>query len=108
MANNVIALTKDNFENEVIKCTTPVLVDFWAVWCGPCRAVAPIVESLANDYAEKVKVCKLNVDEQGELSARFKVMSIPTLILFKNGQIVEKIIGLRSKEDFVVMLNKHI
>ncbi|MGI6116307.1 thioredoxin [Luoshenia tenuis] len=89
----VITLTKDNFATEVEQAQGPVLVDFWATWCGPCRMIGPVVEQIAEANAGKLKVGKVNVDEQPELAARFGVMSIPTLILFKGGQQVEQVIG---------------
>lgn len=85
-----------------------VLVDFWAPWCGPCRMVAPVLDQLAEEFAGKVKIVKLNVDENPETSSRFGVMSIPTLLLFKDGQVVDKIVGYQPKENFVNMLNKHL
>ena len=89
----VVTLTKDNFATEVEQAQEPVLVDFWATWCGPCRMIGPVVEQIAEANAGKLKVGTVNVDEQPELSARFGVMSIPTLILFKGGQQVEQVIG---------------
>ncbi|WP_138296104.1 MULTISPECIES: thioredoxin [unclassified Clostridium] len=89
----VVTLTKDNFATEVEQAQGPVLVDFWATWCGPCRMIGPVVEQIAEANAGKLKVGKVNVDEQPELAARFGVMSIPTLILFKGGQQVEQVIG---------------
>ena len=89
----VITLTKDNFATEVEQAQGPVLLDFWATWCGPCRMIGPVVEQIAEANAGKLKVGKVNVDEQPELAARFGVMSIPTLILFKGGQQVEQVIG---------------
>ncbi|MCX7745596.1 MAG: thioredoxin [Clostridia bacterium] len=107
MANEkVIALTKDNFEQEVLKSDTPVVVDFWAPWCGPCRTVAPIIDELANDFENQAKVAKVNVDEQGELAMKYRVLSIPTIIFFKEGQVADKIVGVRSKADFSEMLRK--
>ncbi len=94
-----IILTEASFEKEVINSDIPVLVDFWATWCGPCRMLAPIIEEIANEYEGKVKVGKVNVDEQSALAAKYGIMSIPTLILFKNGEIAEKTVGLRSKEQ---------
>lgn len=109
MANqNVLNVTSDNFETEVVNSDKPVLVDFWAAWCGPCRMVGPVIEQLADEYVGKVKIGKLNVDEQGELASRFSVMSIPTIVLFKEGQIVEKVVGARAKEEFEKMISKHI
>ncbi|AGC68191.1 thioredoxin-1 [Thermoclostridium stercorarium subsp. stercorarium DSM 8532] len=108
MANNVLTLTKDNFEQEVLQSDKPVLVDFWAPWCGPCRMVSPIVDELANEFDGKIKVGKVNVDEQGELAEKYRIMTIPTLMVFKGGNIVDTVIGARSKEEFSNMLNKHL
>ena len=94
-----IILTEATFENEVIKSDIPVLVDFWATWCGPCKMLAPIIAEIADEYEGKVKVAKVNVDEQSALAAKYGIMSIPTLILFKNGEIADKTVGLRSKEQ---------
>jgi thioredoxin 1 len=105
---NIITVTKDNFEKEVVNSQVPVLVDFWASWCGPCRAVAPIMEQLAEEYAGKATVAKVNVDEESELSGKFRVLSIPTVMLFKGGQMVEKIIGARSKEEFSGLIKKNL
>ena len=99
-----ITITKDNFEAEVTGSDIPVLVDFWATWCGPCQMVAPIVAEIAAEYEGKVKVGKVNVDEQPELAIQFGVMSIPTLILFKNGEAADQIIGFRPKTDIEAML----
>ena len=95
--NEVIKVTQGSFEEEVIKSDGPVLVDFWAEWCGPCRMIAPLVEELAKDYQGKVKVCKLNVDEEREIALQYSIRSIPTLILFKEGKPVEQIIGALPK-----------
>ena len=105
MANqNVIMLNEDNFRQEVLKSEMPVLVDFWAAWCGPCKMVGPIVEELANDYAGKAKVCKLNVDDCGRIAQSYGVMSIPTLILFKGGQEANRIVGFRPKVELAKLL----
>ena len=96
-----ITLTLSNFEEEVIKSDVPVVVDFWATWCGPCRMVAPEVEALAEEYDGKVKVGKVNVDEEEELAVKYRVSSIPTLILFKNGEAVKKSIGYKTKDALI-------
>ena len=92
-------VTDKIFEQEVIKSTTPVLVDFWAPWCGPCKIIGPVVEELAKEYAGKVKVVKLNVDDNPENAGKFNVISIPTLLIFKNGEPVKTIIGAQPKES---------
>ncbi|KUO67001.1 MAG: thioredoxin [Gracilibacter sp. BRH_c7a] len=105
---NVKTFTVGNWESEVLKSENIVLVDFWAAWCGPCRMIAPIVEELASEYAGKVVVGKLNVDEQGEVGSKYGIMSIPSLLLFKNGEVVEKIVGFRPKQDLVKLFENHM
>ena len=103
-----LEVTDVTFEAEVLKANMPVLVDFWAAWCGPCKMIAPVVEELAKDYAGKHKVCKLNVDENNQTTALFGVMSIPTLILFKDGKPVERLIGYMPKAKLVEKLSPHL
>ena len=100
---SVITLTKENFEQEVLRSDKPVLVDFWASWCGPCRMVSPIVDELAEERSD-IKVGKVNVDEQQMLAAQFSVMSIPTLLVFKNGQVVNQAVGARPKQQILALL----
>ena len=102
--NNVIHLTNENFENEVLKSDKPVIVDFWASWCGPCRMLAPTIDELANDLEGKVKVAKVDVDDQNELAAKFRIMSIPTVMLFNNGKVVDSAMGARPKSYYVNMV----
>ena len=99
----VIKLTKDNFEAEVMNCDKPVLIDFYADWCGPCRMVAPIVAEIAEEHPE-YKICKVNVDEEGALAEKFEVMSIPTLFVIKDGKIADQSVGARPKAQILAML----
>lgn len=96
-----IIVTKSNFEEEVINSSIPVLVDFWASWCGPCMMLAPIIEEIAEENKGTIKVCKVNVDEEGELAGQFNIMSIPTVLAFKDGKVVNSSVGFRSKEDII-------
>ena len=97
----VVEITDKNFETEVAKANKPVLIDFWAEWCGPCKMIAPIVEEISNDLADKLKVGKVDVDDAQELAQKFNIMSIPTLILFKGGKPVETIVGAMSKDQML-------
>ena len=94
-----ITITKENFEAEVLQSDIPVLVDFWASWCGPCKMLAPTIAAIAEEQAGKIKVGKINVDEQQELAAQYRVMSIPTLILFKNGEAAAQSVGVQPKDQ---------
>ena len=95
-----IQLTDATFEEQVVKSDVPVLVDFWAPWCGPCKMIAPIVEEIAGEYGEKLKVGKVNTDENQEIARQYGILSIPTILIFKNGEVAEKIIGAQSKKFF--------
>ncbi len=103
-----IVVTDDNFEEEVLKSPLPVLVDFWADWCGPCKMMEPVIEEIASEYEDKIKVAELNVDENNLLASRYGIQSIPTLILFKGKIILEEIIGVQSKENLKRILDKFV
>jgi thioredoxin 1 len=96
---NIVPLTKDNFAKEVLQSSSPVLVDFWAEWCNPCRMVSPVLDELADEYDGRVKIGKVNIDEQQTLAAEYGIRAIPTLLLFHQGQVIEQIVGLRSKRE---------
>ena len=108
MAGNVITLNNDNFDSEVLKSDVPVLVDFWATWCGPCRAVAPLVDQLAGEYNGRAKVGKLDVDSAREIAASYNVTSIPTLIVFKGGQAVDQVMGARPKAQLAQLIDRNL
>jgi thioredoxin 1 len=103
-----LTIKADNFDELVLKSDKPVLLDFWAVWCGPCRMVAPTIDKLSDDYADKAVIGKVNVDEEAELAEKFKVMSIPTLYIMKGGQVVERMIGARPYAELAAALDKHL
>ncbi len=104
---NIVLFTDDNFEAEVVKSELPVLIDFWAPWCGPCLRVGPIIEELANEYQGKLKVGKLNVDENQKTAIHFSIQSIPTVILVKGGEVKERIVGAVPKEVLKSAIEKH-
>ena len=103
-----IELNETNFELEVLKAATPVLVDFWAVWCGPCKMIAPIIEELAAEYEGKLKIGKVDVDNHQQIAMQYGIRSIPTLLVFKGGKIVEQIVGASPKKSLVDKLTKHL
>ena len=105
-APNILNLTDANFAQEVLQSSQPVLVDFWAEWCGPCKMVSPILDELAGEYDGRVKIGKVNVDQSQALAAEYGVRAIPTLLLFKDGQVTDQIVGLKSKRDFKSKLDR--
>ena len=107
MADNIIQVTDANFEEDVLKSPLPVLVDFWAVWCVPCKMIAPLVDEISVEYKEKLKVCKLDVDESRSVPARYGVRGIPTLLLFKGGELKETMVGALPKDKIVATIAKH-
>jgi thioredoxin 1 len=105
-AANIVNLTQENFSEEVLKSSTPVLVDFWAQWCNPCRALIPILDELADEYDGRVKIGKVNTDDQQSLAVEYGITAIPTMLLFNQGQVVDQVRGLRSKRDLKESLDR--
>ncbi|HTX21505.1 MAG TPA: thioredoxin [Candidatus Aquilonibacter sp.] len=102
----IVNLTRDNFEKEALQSTTPVLVDFWAEWCGPCKMIAPLLDELADEYDGKVKIGKVNIDEHQSLAAEYGIRAIPTLLLINKGQVAEQMVGAKSKRDLKASLDR--
>jgi len=107
-SKSVLTLTDATFETDVLKSPTPVLVDFWAPWCGPCRAIAPIVDEIADSYAGRLKVGKVNVDDFGIIATNYNVAAIPTLLIFKGGKVVEQVIGAVAKAKLIEKVDRHL
>jgi thioredoxin 1 len=105
-APNIVTLTQENFAAEVLKSTHPILVDFWAEWCGPCKMLGPILDELAGEYEGRVRIGKVNIDDQQVLAAEYGIRSIPTLLLFQHGEVADQIVGLRSKRDLQASFDK--
>jgi len=105
-SDKIVTLTAENFAAEVAKSTSPVLVDFWAEWCGPCKSIAPLLDELADEYQGRVKIGKVDIDQQQGLASQYNVRAIPTLLLFKQGQVTEQIVGMRSKRDLKASLDR--
>ncbi|MEX0702259.1 MAG: thioredoxin [Planctomycetales bacterium] len=108
MAGNVREFTDQNFQTDVLQAEGPVLVDFWAPWCGPCRMIAPAIEELAGDYSGRVSVGKVNTDDNRQVAINYRIESIPTVMVFKGGQVVETFIGVNPKQKYAAALDKHI
>ncbi|OGW13677.1 MAG: thioredoxin [Nitrospinae bacterium RIFCSPLOWO2_12_FULL_45_22] len=108
MTDKILEFSDDNFDAQVLNIVTPTLVDFWATWCGPCKTIAPTIEELANEYHGRVRVGKLNVDKNPRTPGQFNVRSIPTLILFKEGQVAGQLVGARPKGDIKKLLDNHV
>jgi len=105
-SSNIIILTKDNFSEQVLKAPTPVLVDFWAEWCSPCKMIAPVLDELADEYSGRVQIGKVNIDDNQELATEYGIRAIPTLLIFQNGEVAEQIMGLKSKRDLKASFDK--
>jgi thioredoxin 1 len=105
-SSNIVILTQESFANDVLQSATPVLVDFWAEWCGPCKMIAPVLDELAEEYAGRVKIGKVNIDDHQGLATQYGVRAIPTLLMFQKGEVVEQLVGARSKRDLKASLDR--
>ena len=108
MADNILELTDESFDEEVLKSDIPVLVDFWAEWCGPCKQLAPVMEQLANEYAGRIKVCKLNIDTFQTHPAKYNITAIPTIIAFKDGNPAQKLVGVKSAKEYKTAIESQL
>lgn len=106
--SNAIEVNEANFEQEVLKASTPVLVDFWATWCGPCRKIGPVLDEIAGEYSEKVKVVKVNTDENAEVAKQYQISGLPSILVFKDGEAVERMVGLMPKSTIIGNIEKHL
>jgi len=107
-SENIAQVSDSSFDGDILKSSVPVLVDFWAPWCGPCRSVAPMLDDLATQYAGKLKVAKVNVDESTEVAMRYQITSIPTFLLFKNGQVADRALGALPRSEFVKLIDRNL
>jgi len=105
-SSNIVTLGESNFAPEVVKSNVPVLVDFWAVWCGPCKMIAPILDELADEFGARIKIGKVNVDENQSLATEYGIRAIPTLLLFNGGEVVDQVVGMKSKRELQQMLQR--
>lgn len=108
MSDKVVTFTDGTWDQDVLKADTPVLVDFWAEWCAPCRMMAPAIEALAEDFGGRAKIGKLNVDENNQISEKYQIRGIPTVLIFKNGEVKEQVVGVTSKENLSKLIEKHL
>jgi thioredoxin 1 len=106
MAGKILTLSPENFDSEVLKSTTPVLVDFWAEWCGPCKMIAPVLDELSDEYDDRLKIGKVNIDDHQAIAGEYGIRAIPTLLLFKDGHVAEQIVGMRSKRDLKASIDR--